>query len=347
MPGTVRILAIDGGGIRGVIPARVLQEIEQRTGSRITDLFHMVAGTSTGGILAVGLSTPGPDGTPKFSARDLLDLYRDEGGRIFSHSFWHGFGSLGGTVDEKYEADNLERILQDRLGDSLLSAALTDLLVTSYDIERRRPFFFKSWRARGEDLGVNNSSRNREFKLRDIARATSAAPTYFEPALIESAVGTRYTLVDGGVFANNPAECAMASARLLYPNAGNYLLVSLGTGLTERPIAYEDAKDWGLFGWARPLLNVIFDGVSDTVDYQLDQDLNRGRVQRYFRFQTDLGADADDPEAPNDDMDDARPENIARLEAKVSEMLQKNRRMFTRLIDRVRRPKDSRASLIA
>ncbi|NIT84110.1 MAG: patatin, partial [Nitrospinaceae bacterium] len=104
-------------------------------------------------------------------------------------------------MDEKYEADNLERILKERLEDTPLSASLTDLLVTSYDIQRRKPLFFKSWRARGEELRRGEMPAEREFKLRDVARATSAAPTYFEPALIENAAGRSFPLVDGGVFA--------------------------------------------------------------------------------------------------------------------------------------------------
>jgi predicted acylesterase/phospholipase RssA len=331
MPGTARILAIDGGGIRGIIPAAVLRHIEQRTGSPIADLFHMVAGTSTGGILGAGLTAPDANGRPRFSAADMGDLYRTEGEEIFSHSFWHGFGSLGGTADEKYEADNLERILRERLGDTPLSAALGDLLVTSYDIRRRRPLFFKSWRARGEDLEPGQTPADREFRLRDAARATSAAPTY----------------VDGGVFANNPAMCAVASARILYPGAANFLIVSLGTGLTEREIPYEQAKDWGLLGWARPLLGVIFDGVSDTVHYQLAQEFNQGARRRYYRFQIDLGGRRDDPASPNDDMDDARPENIRLLEAKAEELIRRERPNPNRLINQLKRPRDPRVDLVA
>lgn len=349
MAGTARILAIDGGGIRGVIPALVLQHLEERTRAAISSLFHMVAGTSTWGLLGVGLSTPGNDSVPKFSAGDLAALYRERGEEIFSRSFWHGFSSLGGTVDEKYEADNLEEILEEQLGDARLSSTLPDLLVTSYNIQRRKPTFFKSWKARGERLREGETAADRELFLRDVVRATSVAPTYFEPALIRSESGKEFSLVDGGVFANNPGMCALASARAIYPAASNYLVVSLGTGMTERPILYEDAKDWGLFGWARPILSVIFDGVSDAVDYQLDQELNRDRVTWHFRFQTRLDKRPEDPESPNpnDDFDDARPENIRKLEARGRELVLRERPKLNRLADRLRAPMTPRAELTA
>lgn len=343
MRNTVRILSIDGGGIRGVIPGRVLEQIEERTDQPIADLFHMIAGTSTGGILAAGLSTPGDNGRPRLSAADLVAIYRDQGKDIFESSFWHGFGSMAGTVDEKYEADNLERILDNRLGDGRLSQALTDLLVTSYDIERRRPHFFKSWKARGEHLKADELANQRDFHLKDVCRATSAAPTYFEPAWISNSVGHSFALIDGGVFANNPAMCAVAAARVLYPRAHNYLVVSLGTGELERKIPYKDAKNWGLVGWARPLLNVIFDGVSDTVDYQLRQEL----AKSYFRFQVDLRRRPGVPPAPNDDMDDATPENIERLERRAEFMLKENRGDFNRLLRQLRKPKQPREELAA
>ena len=174
-------------------------------------------------------------------------------------------------MDEKYPTGPLERALAERLSGLLSQVDIADLLVTAYEIERRNPFFFKSWRARGLELDPGETAASRDFRLVDVARATSAAPTYFEPAAVRAQNGTAYACIDGGVFANNPALCAYAAARRLYPKADSYLIVSLGTGQLERPIPLGRAKDWGLVGWARPLLGVIFDGVSDTVEYQLDQ----------------------------------------------------------------------------
>src|SRR5215472_16325911 len=103
-----RILAIDGGGLRGIIPATVLMEIEKRTGKRIARLLDLVAGTSTGGILAVGLAKPGVDGHPQYSAADLRDLYVAEAKTIFAQSRWRG---LCRPLAEKYPARGIDSVL--------------------------------------------------------------------------------------------------------------------------------------------------------------------------------------------------------------------------------------------
>jgi patatin-like phospholipase/acyl hydrolase len=342
MANVARILAIDGGGIRGIIPALVLQRIEKRLKQPISELFHMIAGTSTGGILACALTAPAVGGAPR-SAADIVDLYRVRGKEIFSSSFWHGFGSIGGVVDEKYPSDAIEKILEAYMADVRLSQIEQDLLITGYNIRSRKPYFFKSWKARGERLRKKESARDRDFLLRHAARATSAAPTYFEPAYVPNAAGKRFPIVDGGVFANNPVMCALSSARVLYPEATRFLIVSLGTGETQREIPYEEAKNWGLLQWARPLLYILFDGVSDAADYHMKQMFSR---RDYFRFQVDLSADIDDRQAPNDDMDDATPENIEKLEAVAKTLLKNEKENLGRLLQQLRTPMTDRAGLV-
>jgi len=106
------ILSIDGGGIRGVIPAALLTHIEAKTGKRIAEMFDMIVGTSTGGILAAGLAVEGAKGKPKYTAQELLDLYVDQGRTIFTRSFWKGVTSSAGLLDEQYDEKPLERILK-------------------------------------------------------------------------------------------------------------------------------------------------------------------------------------------------------------------------------------------
>lgn len=299
-----KILSIDGGGIRGIIPAMVLKQIEEKTGRDISDLFDLIAGTSTGGIIAVCLCKHDGDDRAKFGPRSLLDLYGRRGHEIFYRSLWHSARSVGGLADEKYPHNNLEAILEEYLGDTLLGTALTNLLITSYDIESRQPFFFKSWRPEFADV-----------PMRHAARATSAAPTYFEPAVVTVDDGhPPHALVDGGVCVNNPAMCAYAEARRLWPDE-EILVVSLGTGEATRPIPYSDARDWGLLEWAAPVLSVMMDGMVDAVDYQLRTILEN----RYFRFQGRL-------ETANDDMDDVTRRNIAALRFEAGRIMVAQRR---------------------
>lgn len=330
MPNIARILTIDGGGIRGIIPATVLRHIEGRLGRPIASAFHMVAGTSTGGIIAVGLTRPTP-----LPAAELVKLYATRGDSIFSRSAWKSIRSLRGVSDERYEHEPFERILAELLGDAKLSDVSQDLLVAAYEIERREPLFFKSWKARGRDLSAGETAQQRDFLLRDVARATSAAPTYFEPAPVRSMAGDTLYLIDGGVYANNPGMCALASARYLYPNADGYFVVSLGTGQLEKPIPYESAKDWGDAGWLRSVLSVIFDGVSDTVDYQLSQELSD--IDSYVRLQIGLGP-IPGTDAPSDEMDDTSSDNIAKLQARAETLLQRQEAVLARVVQRLSEP---------
>ena len=165
MAGVARILTIDGGGIRGIIPALILQRIEERTNQKISDMFHMIAGTSTGGILACALTAPVANGMPR-TAAEIVDLYRIQGKEIFESSFWHGFGSIGGLLDEKYESKNIEEILEYYMENAGLSNIKQDLLVTSYNIHTRKPYFFKSWKARGEKLREGETAQDRDFLLK-------------------------------------------------------------------------------------------------------------------------------------------------------------------------------------
>jgi len=307
-----KVLSIDGGGIRGLIPAMVLAEIERRTGKRIVEMFDLVAGTSTGGILALGLTKPRQDGKPEYTAKKLIDLYETEGDKIFSMPVWHRVHSGWGLAEEKYPSEGIEEVAKLYFGDVHLAEALTEVLVTAYEIERRGPWFFKRRQALDPAQGFDPF-------MRDVARATSAAPTYFEPIQLKvGSLGSR-AFIDGGVHSNNPAMCAYVEARKIHPEENDFLVVSLGTGEPTREMPYEEVKGWGLALWAQPILNVVFDGVSDTVDYQLQELLSteEGDARRYYRFQTvlDIG---------KDDMDDASRTNIAALKTKAKEIISKN-----------------------
>jgi patatin-like phospholipase/acyl hydrolase len=297
----VKVLSIDGGGIRGIIPATVLAEIERRTGRAIADLFDLIAGTSTGGLIALALAAPGEDGRPRWRAADLVALYEAEGARIFSRSLRRRLLSGFGLLDERYSDRGLEAALERYLGEARLSQALTPVLVSAYSLEKRGPFFFKTSRAR--------ENPRRDYPMREAGRATAAAPTYFEPEQVVDQDGEPVGLVDGGVCLNNPAMSAYAEARR--EGADDILVASLGTGEQTRPIAFEKARTWGALEWARPLLDVMFDGMSDVVDYQLDHVLGS---QRYYRFQTRL-------DRAQDELDDASARNLALLNEEAAELI--------------------------
>jgi len=299
----VKVLCIDGGGIRGLIPALVLAEIEQRTGRRVAELVDLIAGTSTGGILACALTRPGPDGRPLYTAQELAGIYVEEGPKIFHRSLLKRIFSVDGWVDERYEDDGLNGALARYLGEARLSDAVTDLFVTAYDISGRFAFFFRSARARDDPAY--------DFPLVQVGRATAAAPSYFEPTEVTDIAGSRtYPLIDGGVYAVNPSMCAFADVAAGGDPAGLELMLSLGTGEHMRAYTFERARRWGQLEWARPVLDMVFDGVADTIEFEAGTLMG----DRYVRLQTELNV-------ASDDLDDASEGNLAALRTQAERLI--------------------------
>ena len=232
----MRVLSIATAGVAGLIPALVLVEIERRTRRHTAELFDLVAGTSTGGILACALTRPGADGKPAFSAEQLSEIYFTEGPKIFHRSLLKRVSSLDGLIDERYSDDRLNALRRSTWSDTRLSEALCDVMVTAYDIEGRFAFFFHSARARTDPTY--------DFAMRDAARATSAAPTYFEPVEVTDVADSHtYPLIDGGVYAINPAMCAYTD--VVAAGRKCDVMASLGTGTQTDPYSFDDVSGWG------------------------------------------------------------------------------------------------------
>lgn len=172
---------------------------------------------------------------------------------------------------------------------------MTEVLVASYEIESSKPFFFKRWEATKDEL--------MNFKFSDVAQATTAAPTYFKPFVIEKTQNPlikHYGFIDGGVVANNPALCAYVEAKSLFPYVGEYIIVSLGTGDYTAQFLLEDVHFWGGAKWIRPVINIFLNGQSEIVDHQLRILFQTpgDQLRHYFRLQIRLNQD----EAPFDDV---------------------------------------------
>lgn len=312
----IRILSIDGGGIRGILPGQMLVALEAKLRAksgndkaRVADYFDLVAGTSTGGILTCALLAPDviDPSRAKMTAQEAVDLYLKQGATIFKKTARKKFTSVFGLADEIYDEKNIESVLNSVFGDSMLSGLLKPCLITSYDIFRRQAHFFTK-----HDAQVNPAY---DYKVTDVCRSTSAAPTYFEVSKTVSKTGVEYPLIDGGVFVNNPALCAYAEARTLFNGengkekctATDMFILSMGTGSQKKPYEYKKAKDWGKVEWISPLIDIMMSGVSETVDYQLRQLFDAaGCPQQYIRLSPTLG-DADTA------MDDASEENLHSL----------------------------------
>lgn len=230
------ILALKGGGIRGVYQARILQDLEQRTGKPIAKQFDLIASTSAGCINACALSL----GIP---ARDIITLYRERGGLIFD------FGGFGiGTLVAKHSAAGIESVLREAFGSATFSDSPVKLIGCIWNYTREQPKTVKSW---ADPEG---------WYMWEVARASSAAPTYFPP--FEKG---DEAFIDGGVASNDPSMWALAEARQLWPNEEVHL-TTVGTGYrTDRRKA-----PWGggILPWMPHIIETIMDGNQANVPYQ-------------------------------------------------------------------------------
>jgi uncharacterized protein len=344
-----RILSVDGGGIRGLIPALVLAELESRVreqagGERaLADCFHLMAGTSTGGLIALGLTVPDPDAPerPRLGAADLVALYRDEGPEVFERGPAHRVRSGDGWLGPKYSPEALERVAREHFEQTRLRQALRELVVTAYDMTAREPHFFKRWRAAESD--------ERNPTMVDAALATAAAPTYFPSHGLDERA-----LIDGGVFANNPAVAAVAEAlkrtatEPAHLRPQDLLVVSLGTGVHATGWDQSEVRSWGRLEWIQPreqepaLIGALLDGQSDAADHWAHMILNHepgepfpeaaqigAHGPRYFRLQVRLPGPSG--------LDDASPTALAALEAAARELIETHAEQLTEIARRLAR----------
>jgi uncharacterized protein len=309
-----RVLSIDGGGIRGIIPAMVLAEIERRTAKPACELFDLIAGTSTGGILAMGLVTPGPDGKPAFKASDGVGIYEEHGPTIFSRSKRDMLHSLGGVLHERYHADGLVGLLQKTFGNLRLSDALTDVLLASYEISRSETWLFRSRQAK-EDSSY-------DFLMWEAVRATTAAPTFFEPFQVRDPNGREHVFVDGAVYANSPGLLAFGEIERHYFGK-DILVASLGAGGMTRHFEYSEVKEWGAAHWARPMFEIVLDGAAETGERVMGELLG---PERYFRFQQEL------TEA-SFSLDNVKPANLTALQREGMRLIREKSEDLDRLCE--------------
>jgi predicted acylesterase/phospholipase RssA len=326
--GVLRVLAIDGGGVRGIIPLRVLAELERCTGRRTAELFDVIAGTSTGGIVALILTRP-PGELPQATADQLLQDYLDLSSVIFPHldiqewrEWWAEAGAkavtqrIGATLyphhygNSRYLAHGLESMLERELGDSRLADAVTDVVIPSYDMKAGRAVIFRSRDAR-EGRGPNPATK-------DVARATSAAPTYFPPLrLLLDDLG-ELVLIDGSVTANNPVALGFFDALERCGDDGprEFIVVSLGTGLPPAEVpTYEEIWSRGWLSLAMGLLGVMASGTSELADDVVSRAVALHPAPgSYWRFQPEL-------RGCSLHMDDASDENVSAVRSIAEELV--------------------------
>lgn len=285
------ILTIDGGGMRGLIPAYIIKKMEEKLTSfgdnrPFYSHFDLISGTSTGGLIALAL-TSDPLSTsfpidkgekihvikqeerrkhfflketistdlgyiPRLAKPDdILSLYETNGPLIFKPKsdnlgFLNILNKVKNLLDEKYDSYNYEDYISTLFGNGELKNAHTPTMVVAFSSENASPYCFKSWDSHGA-------------LIKEAARATSAAPTYFSPyQYLDRETNETFTLLDGGIAANNPILVSYIEARKLYPNADEFRVISLSTCSSPHTMHPEDFLT--NIEWAMPLIRAYGDG---------------------------------------------------------------------------------------
>ncbi len=252
-----RVVSIDGGGIRGLVTTILLQRIIATPGLEdFLDSIDLIAGTSTGGLLALGIAD-------RLDLAQIRDMYVEKGPKIFDDSWLDDLVDLGKLRGADYDTKALRRELQNLFGDATLGQLRKRVLITTFDLDNEDPAN-RTWKPK---LFHNfpGPSNDRASGVVDVGLYTSAAPTYFP-----SVDG----YIDGGVYANNPAMCALAQTQdhrySPTPALDEVLLLSFGTGTSLQYIKGK-TNDWGYAQWVKPLINLMLDGVAGIADYQCRQ----------------------------------------------------------------------------
>jgi len=338
----ISILSLDGGGIRGIISCIILRYIEEQlqkhdgAGAKLGDYFDLVAGSSTGALIASIILYPDDNGKAKYSIQKGLELYSEKGGSIFQVLFWEKLINPFGLFNEKISVEHLERNLDEFFGELQLKDFIKPCLITSYDIENRRAKLFNTVEAQKQS-GDN-------FLVKDVCRATSAAPTYFTPARIKSMYGQYFSLIDGGMFANNPALCAYAEARKMpfadilgnnqkpnFPAANDMMILSLGTGAESKSYSYNKLAGAGKLAWINPIIDILLSANAETVDYQLSQmfgTLGLRNQKNYYRLNPSL-------KNASSAMDNVKKSNIEALIQAGLSFINENRSLLNQIVHKL------------
>lgn len=289
-----RILSIDGGGLRGVVPLTILKKVEELTGQPIWKSFDLIAGTSTGGLIAGALTIPKTLGekNAKYSIDDILEVYLERGKEIFPARTTR-IGELIEIIDEtmhpKFDDEGIEAVFTDVCGLSKINDSITNIMISTYDLTNNRPLFFKS--------RTPHDPVNKDFLLYDACRATSAGPTYLPAYNLYYPSGKdnpNRQCIDGGVYVNNSSMAAVTEFTKNYKEYGydaggkeitfdDVHVLSLGTGSYTGP--FEDAENKGQIFWATRIADVMMRGVNRVTDYQMQEILEDGK---YLRLSIDI-----------------------------------------------------------
>ena len=329
----LRILSLDGGGVRGIAEIRFLMRLEEATGLSISDMFHIVGGTSAGGMIACLLTIPNAVGSrqPKYTAHQIFDIVLGQMHTIFTPRYL----SLGGLFGPKYSTSSYHDLLRRYFGTRALRDTTIPTAVYAYHVEKNKIISMSSW---GKEI----------FRTVDAVAATSAAQTLFNPLQADSFgvdpknnklfPQSKYTLTDGATGANNPTLKILSEALKLFPTAERFEILSLGSGVVRERIDYQDIDHAGVLTWVGYLARFFTQGqssISHDFMQTLVNDSDIPNIRKggiYSRWSPPL-----QPE--NKTIDNYRDENLRAIIEATDYYIELRQTDFDMLVSRLRQPK--------
>lgn len=240
-PDVVYILTISGGGIYGIIPAKILAYLEEKTHKSTALMFDLIIGTSTGALQAAYLTLPNEFGKAKYSAKEMLDLYKSSSKNFFYAPWYHRLLTLNGLLGSKYVNTKRVEFLQKIVKNTRYNQLLSNVVISAYDIQHNMPILFFNWDIKSK----YHSYLNENFLVSSLLVAVTSAPAFF-PATLMDINHKTYTLVDGALYLDNPSFTGLLLAMIFYPNK-KYVLVSLDTGI--KKINRKSLSKAGIIEW--------------------------------------------------------------------------------------------------
>ena len=290
----VRILSVDGGGMRGLLALKCLDYLEKRSGRRACELFDVMVGTGSGAFVVAALSLPQDHDAPRFTAAELMKEFPKIWAKTLQVPPIHPVLSLEGRTAPKYLTRTRQKVFQEFFGDAQVGAALTTTILPAYSIREQVPFLFAS------DMGKSTSfsgtsgraiTEAGDFFLADAVTAATCNPANSAPSKITNSAGDQTeTLIGAEIYANNPTLLALSEALIRYPGK-QCVVISFGAGVSPT-VPEPAATGWRKSGNPEELLRFAAEASQFSVS-QITSALHRfgsGPVAAYIRLDVPLPA---------------------------------------------------------
>lgn len=317
----MNILSICGGGVRGLIPLYVLREIENKYNKPISEIFDYYAGSSIGSLIIAALLITEDGKNPKHKCEELFGMIEKLCKDIFQNSWYYRMRTVYGWMGSKYPTENLETLLKEFFGDKKLNDLLKPVCFPTFDGLSQKPIYF-------------TKEKHGDLYLRDILRATTAAPTYFDPKEM-NIEGMKFTcgeidfskqkrlLYDSGIVVNNPSLVAELHAThdMQIIDKSTIFELCLGTGDSKVP----QPTNNGMWGWVNSIIGYLFSGFNENEMYQLFLALKEENV---LFVNVEI-------ENKYDQLDNASDESIKYYKSKIEEWLKNNNDKFYNFMEKL------------